>query len=149
MKIETRSLKVLLCAVAAGAVVAVAAEPLRIMVDPSGPIKTPAAARDALRRMRAERGGRLPDGGAVVTLADGEYRLDEPIELDGRDSGTASSPVVWRAAARGKARLSGARDVTDWRPVADAKALALLPPAARGHVLWADVLWDGPIPYFG
>ncbi len=149
MKIETRCLNVLLCAVAAGAVAVVAAEPLRITVDPSGPIKTPAAARDALRRMRAEHGGRLPDGGAVVTLADGEYRLDEPLELDGRDSGTASSPVVWRAAARGNARLSGARDVTVWRPVADAKALALLPPAARGHVLEADVPWDGPIPDFG
>jgi len=126
----------------------VAAEPLRIEVGPYGQVKTLEAARDLLRRMRAERGG-LPADGAVVTVADGEYRLTRPLVLDGRDSGSASAPVVWRAAERGKARLSGARDVIGWRPVADAEIRDLLPTSARGHVLEADVPWEGPIPDFG
>lgn len=116
-----------------------------VSVSPGGPIATPAAARDEVRRLRA-----AGEGAArfVVLFEDGVYPLAEALALDGRDSGTPEAPVVWRARNRGGAVFSGARTLTGWRPPADATARTLLPPAARRHVRVADVPDDLDIPDF-
>ena len=125
------------------------ADVLTITVDPAGEVKTPEAACEVLRRYRADHGGRLPPGGAVITVADGTYRLTRPLALDERDSGRPGAPVIWRAATRGKACLSGMRELTAWRPVREESVLTLLPPSARTHVLEADVPGEETIPDFG
>ena len=56
------------------------------------PLATLAAARDALRRMRAD--GKLPAGGITVWVHGGTYELAAPLELDGRDSGTKEGRIV-------------------------------------------------------
>lgn len=122
---------------------------LKITVDPAGPVPTPEAAREAVRRYRAARGGRLPTGGVEITLADGVHFLRGPLALTAEDSGTAEAPVVWRAANRGRACLSGMRTISAWRPVQSSSVASLLPEQARAHVLEADLPWDGEIPDFG
>ena len=110
-----------------------------IRVGPSQFVRTPAAARDAVRRLKAENGGQLPKGGVVIEFDDGEYRLDAPLELDAGDSGSPLAPVVWKAKNRGRATFSGAMAIGPWKNVADAKVLSLIPAAARESVLVADV----------
>jgi len=51
----------------------------------------------------------------VVELEDGVYRLDGPMLLGSKQSGTPERPVVWRAKNRGKVIVSGAVAVSDWK----------------------------------
>lgn len=119
-----------------------------VHVSPQGTVRTPDEARAAVRAIRAREAaaGRAPTRIDVV-FADGLYRLETPLTLDGNDSGAPGAPIVWRAAHRGKAVLSGAKAV-GWRPLSDEGVLALLPPAARGRVLVADVPGAGLLPSF-
>ena len=69
------------------------------------PFATLARARDAVRARR--QAGELPPGAVVVALHGGSYRLTGTLELTGADSGTAASPVIWRAAPGEEVRLVG------------------------------------------
>ena len=99
------------------------------------PLATLAAARDAARRS-----GRA---GTVVVLADGTYGLSAPLELDARDSGT-----TWRAANRGRAVVSGSVKPAASGSVAEPDVLALLPEAAREHVVFFEFPADVELPGF-
>lgn len=101
-------------------------------------------ARDAVREMRRINRGRLPAGGVVVELLDGVWYRDRPLLLDSRDSGDASSPVIWRAAVRGEAVVSG-RARMRWRPLGKNEA-PLLPPSVRKHVRVGEI--PGCVPGF-
>jgi len=72
----------------------------------AAPLRTPAAARDRLRALRAD--GR--PGDAEVVLAAGRYALSEPLVFGREDSFTQ-----WVAAVRGTVELSGGVAVTGWR----------------------------------
>ena len=119
-----------------------------VEVSPTGAVASPEAARDAVRAERARRAaagdGDLP---VEVVFADGVYRIDRPLELTAADSGTPEAPVVWRAANRGKAVFTGGTPLS-WCPLSDENVRALLPEAARGNVLVADVPGAGPLPSF-
>lgn len=113
------------------------------------PLATPLGARDRIRALRQAQDGRLPPGGATVVLADGVYLFAEPLVLTRQDAGTPATPIVWRAARPGAATFSGAHELTRWRSVAeDATAAALLPPAARPHVVYAELTPDLELPGF-
>lgn len=114
-----------------------------IAVSPTGAVRTPEAAREAVRMVKAQR----PDALIEVVFADGVYRFERPLALTAEDSGTSLAPVVWRAKNRGKAVFTAATPLT-WRPLADGKVRALLPEAARDKVVVADVPGSGPLPSF-
>ena len=73
-------------------------------------------------------------GGVEVVLADGVYRLGNPIHFTELDSGTNGIPVVWRAANRGKAIISGAVAVEpvgiDW----NVPPASLIPAQSRAEI---------------
>ena len=71
------------------------------------PVGSLAAARDAVRGIRFANGGQIPEQGVEVVVADGIHSLREALALEAADSGDEGRPVVWRAATRGKAVLSG------------------------------------------
>jgi len=58
-------------------------------------------------------------GDIVVELADGVYRLSQPLRFTAADSGSNGYRVLWQAAASAKPVISGAKAVTGWS-VADA-----------------------------
>jgi hypothetical protein len=142
-----------------GAFVAANAQPLAFYVSPQGndqwsgklaaknaagndgPFATFTRARDEIRKLKAA--GPLPPGGVVVEAAAGRYPLAAPVELTAQDSGAPESPIVYRAKPGAKVHLSGGRFVAGWRPVADPAVLAQLDPAARGHVVCADLKSQG------
>lgn len=106
------------------------------------PLRTPAAARDALRRLRASGAWRPAETG-VIEFADGEYRFDGPLRLGPEDG----SNVIWRAAHRGQAVFTAATAL-EWRPLADSAVRALLPETARDKVRVAAIPGTGALPTF-
>jgi len=74
-----------------------------------GPFATLGAARQAVREMK--KAGSLPVGGVTVSIAPGEYYLEQGFELTAEDSGTAESPIMYRAAGTQGVRLIGGRQV--------------------------------------
>ena len=98
-----------------------------------GPLATLEAARDAIRKLKSEEG--LPEGGVCVNVLPGLYPLAQTFVLNAEDSGTADKPVVYRAAEKGAAHISGGRSVDYFVPVTDAAILERLEPAAREQVL--------------
>lgn len=114
-------------------VAVVSAEPATIHVAPTGddantgtfekPVRTLEAARDAARR----------SGAKTVVLEDGVYRLGRPLTLDARDG-----DVIWRAAHRGAAVVSGNVKPSAYGRVEDPEVLGRLPACARGKVVYAE-----------
>ena len=117
----------------------------RLYVAPSGsdsgpgtpqrPLATLTAARDRVRAI-LEKGGR---GAIEVILAPGEYRIAEPLTLAEKDSGSAASPVVYRARTPGSVVLYGGTRLAGFRPVTDPAILERLPAEARGKVVQCDL----------
>ncbi|HEX8867905.1 MAG TPA: right-handed parallel beta-helix repeat-containing protein, partial [Lentzea sp.] len=77
----------------------------------------PCSLPDAQAAVRARNSTMSSD--IVVELADGVYRLAQPLRFTAADSGTNGFRVLWQAAAGAKPVISGARAVTGWT-VADA-----------------------------
>lgn len=102
-----------------------------------GPLASLERARDTIRKLR--RSGALPEGGVTVELLPGIYPMAQALILDARDSGDDANPIVFRAAKRGTAVLSGAVVLNDWRPVSDPKILARLDDAARKQLVWTSI----------
>jgi hypothetical protein len=102
-----------------------------------GPFASLERARDEIRRLKREAG--LPKGGVTVVVCDHLHELAGTFSLGPEDSGAPGSPIVYRGAAGTQARLSGGKVATEWQAVTDPAVLGRLPPAARGHVLQADL----------
>jgi len=105
------------------------------------PLATLEGAREAIRALK--RTGPLPADGVTVWLRGGVYPRTESFTLEAEDSGTADTPIVYRACAGEEARLVGGRPVTGWTPVTDPAVLARLDPAARGRVLQTELPAQG------
>lgn len=139
------ALRLAMVLVAAGSTAA-ASSPATFYVAPKGSDTNPGTeplpfaslekARDALRALKRRE---LPPGGATVVLAPGVYRLIGPLELQSQDSGAENAPVVYRAAKRGTAILTGGAALVDWHPVSDPQTRQRLDPAARAKVVVAQI----------
>ena len=104
------------------------------------PLATLEGARDALRALRAARGGLV--GGAEIVLRAGRYARTASFRLAVEDGGTADAPIRYRAATGEAVVLHGALEVPPERlaRLEDAAALARLPDdAARRHVRVVDL----------
>ncbi|QQQ73964.1 RICIN domain-containing protein [Saccharothrix sp. 6-C] len=75
----------------------------------------PCSLPGAQAAVRSRTGGM--SGDIVVQLADGVYRLSEPLRLTAADSGTNGYRVQWQAAPSARPVISGARAVTGWSVV--------------------------------
>ncbi|MBN2294437.1 MAG: right-handed parallel beta-helix repeat-containing protein [Pirellulales bacterium] len=93
-----------------------------------GPLATLEHARDKIRAMK--KAGPLPAGGVEVVIRGGMYPLAKTLQLDEQDSGTAESPVIYRAADGEKVQVIGGRPITGFTP-------------HRGAILKADVSGQG------
>lgn len=106
-----------------------------------GPLATLQKARDAVRALKKSTG--LPEGGVTIWIGAGTHNLEQGLELTAEDSGAAGKPIVYRAAAEGRARVTGGKTVTGWRKVEDPALLARLASVARGNVVQADLKSQG------
>jgi len=102
-----------------------------------GPFATLERARDAIRALKAERG--LPPGGVTVRIAGGTYLRRKPFELDAADSGSPTSPIVYRSVDGERPRFVGGEIMRRFDPIADESIRDRLDPAARDAVVAADL----------
>ncbi|WP_224725555.1 Ig-like domain-containing protein [Paenibacillus vietnamensis] len=112
------------------------------------PFRTLEAARDAIRALKS--GGGLPAGGVTVYLREGTYNRSESFKLTEEDSGTADSPVVYRAYPGETVRLSGGTDLdrAGFEAVSDPAVLQrIIDPDARGKVVRFDLAAHGLTDY--
>jgi parallel beta-helix repeat protein len=79
-----------------------------------GPFATLKGARDAIRARRGS-----DRTGVTVLVRGGIYRLKETFVLDSQDSGTSSSPMVFRAYPNEQPILTGSIPVIDFKPFRD------------------------------
>lgn len=96
----------------------------------------------ALRKARELR--RLHDasiaGGITIKIAEGVYRLDEPVFIRPEDSGTADSPTIIEGASNAQSVLSGGITVSNWQKAGNIPGL---PKEAQGKVWVADAPLTG------
>ncbi|MCP4642262.1 MAG: hypothetical protein GY851_17590 [bacterium] len=106
---------------------------------PEKPFRTLHAARDAIRALKQTDG--LPEGGATVLVAPGQYVLSGSLQLEAQDSGEPGKPVAYRAQEPGVSVLRGGRDVppSAFEPVKDAAILERIDASARAVVREADL----------
>ncbi len=103
-------------------------------------------AQEQVRALMRKDAAKTRLGGVEIVLADGLYRLEKPIALAEIDSGTNGIPVIWRAANRGKAIISGAVEATpekiDWSRL----PASLIPEESRAGVRAYRIGGTDPIP---
>jgi hypothetical protein len=104
-----------------------------------GPFATLEGARDALRRA----GANIGPGTRTVWIHGGIYFLDKTFELLEIDSGTALSPIVYRAIPGEKVRITGGRRISGFHPLEESGARDQLPEEARNTVVAADLRKEG------
>ncbi len=100
-----------------------------------GPFATLERARDAARAAKG--------GGITVTVRGGTYRLSRTFALTEEDSGTAASPVTWRAAPGEVVTLTGAAPVRGWRRGAGGVWTADLKRQGLGDFRFRELFWQG------
>lgn len=111
-----------------------------------GPFATLEHARDAIRAARQGTGAN--GSGATINLRAGTYRLASTFALESQDGGaTSAAPILYRAYRNEAVRLVGGQEVKGWQPVQDKTILQRLDPAARDHVLQADLRAQGITDY--
>lgn len=94
-----------------------------------------------------EAGSGVPAGGVKICLREGVYPLSEGVKIVAGMSGGEDGPLVICSYPGERARLSGGKAVTGFRPAEDASILARLPEEARGKVLVADLKSQGITEY--
>ena len=113
-----------------------AAADLVITVGPDGDHASLVEARDAVRELKSQ--GKLTAPVRVV-VADGTYRITEPVVFTPEDSGTVDAPVTYEAAERARPVISGGRVVTGWKQEGDFWVADI--PEAANHGLDFGALW--------
>ena len=83
-----------------------------------GPLASLVGARDAIRRLKGEHGGKLP-GPVRVLVQGGLYEMAEPLRLAPEDSGTEEDPITFAAHPRAEGSnpptLSGGVMLGGWK----------------------------------
>ncbi|MGI6458527.1 MAG: right-handed parallel beta-helix repeat-containing protein [Candidatus Hydrogenedentales bacterium] len=97
------------------------------------PFATLEQARDTLRALKKE--GRLPQGGAVVAIHGGSYRVSQTFVLSAEDSGEASAPIRYEAVDGETPVFRGGIRIDSFEPVTDEAVLSRWPEEVRGKVL--------------
>jgi len=105
-----------------------------------GPFATLEAARDAIRDLKQVG---LPVGGVTVWIHGGSYFRAHSFALTVQDSGTAEAPISYQAFPGETVHITGGTPVSGMTPVTDPAILARVQPAARAHILQADLTAQG------
>jgi len=110
-----------------------------------GPFRSLGAARNAIRKLK--RAGGLPPAGVVVSIRGGFYSRNKPFELTSQDSGNAQARIVYRAYPGETVRIAGGVIIKKFRPLGQKGETTRIAPAARDHVLVADLKAAGITDY--
>ncbi|MGE4490694.1 MAG: right-handed parallel beta-helix repeat-containing protein [Kiritimatiellales bacterium] len=122
-----------------------AAAPLEFFVSPSGSDSNPGTKERpfaTLEKASAAVRERSADQKAIVTVRGGRYVFSKTWTLNGADSGTVGSPVIYRAFPEETVELTGFQDISlsTLKPVDSPEILnRLVDPRARAHLMELDL----------
>ena len=106
-----------------------------------GPLATLAAARDAVRRMKADGGLAMP---VQVLVREGVHHITEPLVFRPEDSGTKACPISYEAYPREHPVISGGRTIGPWRQHRDGTLwVAHVPEALRDGWVFRQLFVNG------
>ncbi|MDY4977134.1 MAG: S-layer homology domain-containing protein, partial [Clostridia bacterium] len=108
------------------------------------PFATITAARDAIRKARAE--GTLPSGGIVVNIKGGRYPVTQAIVFDQRDSGSDGNPVIYQGYGDQPVVFEGGREIDSSKAVKVTDQAILdrvLDETARNKLMMIDLGAEG------
>ncbi|MHC4520787.1 MAG: right-handed parallel beta-helix repeat-containing protein, partial [Planctomycetota bacterium] len=97
------------------------------------------AARNAARAWKRTHHGSVPEGSVEVSIRGGVYPVERTLQLTEEDSGTAISPVVYKATPGQRPIFHGGTRIRSWKPVADQAVRDRLHPSVRQRVRQADL----------
>lgn len=111
------------------------------------PLQTLQGARNAVRAYKTENG--LPSGGITVYFRGGTYPVTETVQFDEQDSGTAESPIVYKAYPGEQPVFTGGEyiDGSQFSKVTDQSVLDRLTDDAKNNVLCYDLKAAGITDY--
>ncbi|HEY3321189.1 MAG TPA: right-handed parallel beta-helix repeat-containing protein [Planctomycetota bacterium] len=104
-----------------------------------GPLATPLAARDAIRKLRAAGTA----GPFCVRLRGGVYRMTAPLVLEPQDSGTEQAEYTYEAYQNEIPVLSGGRVLTGWKQVPENLWSIQIPDVAAGKWYFQQLFVNG------
>jgi hypothetical protein len=120
---------------------------LKLHVSPQGndsgtgsekePFASLERARDEIR-LRRDR-GLIPAGSVEVLIHGGRYQVSRTFDLQERDSGSETAPIIYRAAESVTPIFSGGTRLTGWRRVTENDGYPLLPAASRTNIWIVDL----------
>jgi hypothetical protein len=117
----------------------------------SGTIKAPfatiEAARNAIRKIKQERGNNLQNN-ITVFLREGTYQLDRPLIFTSEDSGTKNYPITYKAYRGEKPIISGGKTLSNWQKITlnGKKLWSLnLPEVKNGNWHFRQLWFDGEL----
>jgi hypothetical protein len=113
---------------------------VELKVSPNGPLTSLAAARDAVRELKAK--GPITEPVRIL-VANGEYPVTEPLVLSPADSGTAQAPISYEAAPGARPLFNGGRPILEWQPGADGIWQARIPEVAAGKWYFEQLFVNG------
>ncbi|MHC4559177.1 MAG: right-handed parallel beta-helix repeat-containing protein, partial [Planctomycetota bacterium] len=105
------------------------------------PFATLTRARDAIRELKEA--VNLPEGSITVHIRGGVYSLAKSIELTDKDSGTESSPIVYRAYKDEEVRLIGGKQIEGFKPVSNPAILKRIDEKYHNKILQTDLRAQG------
>ena len=79
-----------------------------------GAFATIAQARDRIRQLKQQQGGKLQQP-ITVMIRGGTYYLDRPVVFSVADSGTKQCPIIYQAYQKERPIISGGKLITGWR----------------------------------
>lgn len=107
----------------------------------NGPFATITRARDAVRQLKANEGGLKQP--ITVLIRGGVYRLPETLTFTAEDSGTATCPITYTAAAGETPIFTGGRRITGWKKGDGALWTARIPAVAEGKWYFHQLFVNG------
>lgn len=114
------------------------------------PLKTFEGARNKIRNIKSTSG--LPQGGINVNIRAGEYKnTNESFSLNSNDSGTADSPITYKAYNNEDVKIKGdlVLDGGEFTNVSEQAILNRLSQSAKDNVLVYDIKTNNGITDFG
>jgi hypothetical protein len=105
-----------------------------------GPLASLAGARDAVRKLKAQAALSEP---VQVRIADGVYRLSEPVVFEPADSGAEACPIIYEAAPGARPVFSGGRPIAGFQPGPDGLWTAKIPEVQSGQWWFEQLFVNG------
>ncbi|MEN6454322.1 MAG: right-handed parallel beta-helix repeat-containing protein [Prolixibacteraceae bacterium] len=127
--------------------------PVEFYVSPEGNDQNPGTEAEPFQTLERakqavkEQLGKKPSRQLMVNIKGGTYLLNNPVFFTAEDSGTVSSPVIYRAVEGEEPVFTGSRELKSWKLINAPDKSGLLSPDASGKIYVTDIKAAGIVDF--